>query len=957
MSQVVTQLENNDKGSKVKVKISILRFAIGLFAGAAASPVLADGADEPIPSYYQEPGLSTNRAYTDQHPVERIDPFTGKLQLHHVDLFLPGPGGMDLKVQRSYTSLGPGDRPIERAGVGWTMHFGRVLRKANNDICDTVNFGTTTNPVLELPDGSRHVLYITHDRNGFITKGLWYAHCGGGGLYVYSPDGVRYDMNAPGPHEGTGPFPVATYYASRITDRNGNTISINYQGSAPKTVSTSDGREVVFEYDANSLIKSVSDGSRTTHYEYEPIPNVSNSFFLKKVIRPDGRSWSYDYNLTPYGTAGSLSLKSVTYPTGGSIEYEYGFVQFSNEPFIPSSEVIVKKTAQPGGTWQWLYTPASATLQSDEQGRLILNIPPTAEQQAQLDRTTMIGPDENRTYYHVGYKSAYPGVRYLIGYLLGTASAEQNEAFSAASMEISEQIDVKPGEMFAEAGILVPLRTQHFTGRFGETFTTRYSNFDEFGNPQTITEIGSATRVTNLTYHIDTSKWIIQQKKDETITLDGETLQIERTFDARGNLGSETRAGVKTEYTYTDHGDIHTRTDARGQKTTFEQHALGIPKIERQPGEVIISRTVDAVGNVTSETDGEGATTRYEYDGMNRVIRVDHPIGNPVTVAWGATSRTVTRGPYREVTTFDGFGRRVGVQHSDTAREESIARSFHLDSLGRNTFASYPNSSRGVRFAYDGIGRPIATYHDYDPATQAWASRRTRNYQSYSIREVDENGRNHRFDYRAFGDPAQAELTAIWTPLDAAVPSTTITRNVAGQTTSVTQDGVTRHYGYDEHFFLTGMEEPETGVTVMGRDAVGNLISRTVGASGETTYSYDGRNRLIRIDYPEGTPAVVKTYFKDDKLKSIDNGLSLLSYAYDDNKNLLGETLTTGGKSFAWCGCARMQVLLVDTSSNAKRRRPWAEPASPWKAVQTCDYPVPVAPAKAGAQFSRSQPS
>src|SRR3954470_2339766 len=78
---------------------------------------------EPIPSFYQEPGLSPNRDYINQQVNEHIDPFTGKLQLHYVDLFLPGNGGMDIKVQRSYNSQDDVLSEPTALGVGWTMHF------------------------------------------------------------------------------------------------------------------------------------------------------------------------------------------------------------------------------------------------------------------------------------------------------------------------------------------------------------------------------------------------------------------------------------------------------------------------------------------------------------------------------------------------------------------------------------------------------------------------------------------------------------------------------------------------------------------------------------------------------------------------------------------------------------------------------------------------------------------
>ena len=73
--------------------------------------------------------MSRTRDYVNQHPNERIDPFTGKLQYHFTDLFIPGNGGLDIVVQRSYNSLNESlDVETSPVGLGWTMHFWRVLR-------------------------------------------------------------------------------------------------------------------------------------------------------------------------------------------------------------------------------------------------------------------------------------------------------------------------------------------------------------------------------------------------------------------------------------------------------------------------------------------------------------------------------------------------------------------------------------------------------------------------------------------------------------------------------------------------------------------------------------------------------------------------------------------------------------------------------------------------------------
>jgi YD repeat-containing protein len=887
----------NEEAMNISLLISTC--IAGLISVLSAASAYADGANEPIPSFYEEPGISRNRDYVNQHANEHIDPFTGKLQLHYVDLFIPGNGGLDLKVQRSYTSLGQAAPAFTSVGLGWTMHFGRVLRGANLDVCDTINFDARRNPVLELPDGGRHILYIASDGSTFISPGLWKATCMPGGLAVFSPDGIRYDMTEAGAPEGTAPFPINTYYVSKMTDRNGNTMSFTYVPTGVKTVSTSDGRSVTFDYYANGMLRTVTDGARTWTYIYQAATDIANTYYLTEVQRPDGTSWKYEYHLTPFGTAGSTSLKTVTYPGGGKASYTYDFVNFSSNPDIPTSTVVKQKVATPGGTWNWAYTPATGAIVANEEGTFNFSIPPTAEQAPQVDQTAVTGPDDSKTYYHVGYNSAYSGITYLIGSLLGSSSPVQNEAFSTAAMVISDQTNIRPGgTLVYDGATATPLITFHTIGRSGESFSTTYDNFDGFGNPQTITETGSDTRVTNVTYHTDPNKWIIRLRKNETVTAGSETLAVTRSFDSKANLTAETRAGVITSFTYTSEGDVFSRTDARNKTTTYSDYFRGIARTESQPEGITLTRIVSNAGNVTSQTDGEMATTGFNYDGLNRVTGITHPLGNPVSVVWGPTTRRVTRGSYRQITTYDGFGREVGVQHTDTALGDSIVQDFRVDSLGRRVFASYLNAPIGTRFSYDMLNRLRSAFNEYNPSTGDWSNYRTKDYFSYKVRLIDERSNGYQYGYRSYGDPDKSELTSIMTSMDAASPSTTISRNIAGQINSVTQDGVTRTYGYDDRFFLTSIAEPETGTTVFGRDAVGNMISRQVGIAGQTTFTYDDRNRLTTTTYPSGTPGVITTYFKDDKPKSVDNGLARRDYVYDANKNLARETLTVGTKTF-----------------------------------------------------------
>lgn len=159
----------------------------GIAASGAGAAAEGETGAEAIPDFYKEPGLNPNRNYANDHPTEHIDPFTGSLQLQVVDLVLPGNGGFDLKVQRSYNSgsinwLNPFYR-TSLMGLGWTFHFGRIVKSATggpcaNDYPDTVK----GNPVLELPDGSRQILAFAGGASPLLlTAARWRADCNAGG--------------------------------------------------------------------------------------------------------------------------------------------------------------------------------------------------------------------------------------------------------------------------------------------------------------------------------------------------------------------------------------------------------------------------------------------------------------------------------------------------------------------------------------------------------------------------------------------------------------------------------------------------------------------------------------------------------------------------------------------------------------------------------------------------------
>ena len=880
---------------------------------------MADANLDPIPGYYQDPGLSANRDYISQGLGEHIDPFTGKLQFHFVDLFLPGNGGLNIKVQRSYSSGDGFLRDPAPLGLGWTMSFGRVIRKATVNICDNIQ-APPLNPVLELPDGSRQILYVGDGTVGavgqFVTTDLWVASCASSsptsGLIVHSPDGTEYDMTTMGP--AVGPTPTnqqKAWYVSKIIDRNGNSLSFGYQTFAQylavSSITASDGRLVTLSYNANGTLKSVTDGTRTVTYSSHGVPNAPTYFYLDSVTLADGvTKWSYAYNESVDGSAGAGSIRQASFPGGGSYTYAYQLVTFNAN--LPATQVIGSKKGD-GGTWTFGYKPATTILQDATATGGCNN---TA-----FDVTTVTGPDGTRLYCHVGYNSI--GVTknggsfiYAIGALTGTevgpgqgdggADVEMDSPGFTAQVITRAQNLVRPGDAFPVAQpVSFVQSTGHAVTRDGASYTTTLSGFDQYGNAALVTETGPRgdSRATTIGYYIDPTKWILHQRASEAPVVNNVALgTISRKFDPNANMLSETKSGVKTAWTYDTQGNIATKTDALNNVFNYKNYKLGIPQLENFPEGQTLKRVVDTVGNVTSMTDGENATTTYTYDGMSRIKTIVHPLAssNPVNVAWSPTSRVLTRGGFTETITYDGYGREV--KRVAGGGSQSVSQTFQYDSVGRRVFSSDPSSAAGTRTVYDILARPVQTFKACASSTDGTcAAHNSILYKPAREEVTDELGATTINFYRGFGDPGALELMSVEAPAGTNA-TMNLTRNGLGQVLTVAQGAFTRTYGYNANFFLTSIINPETGTTTIGRDALGNMTSRQVGTSPATTFAYDGLNRLKTTTYPAGTPNVTRTYYLDSQPKLVDNGVSQRNYSYDANKNLTQETLTFTGRTF-----------------------------------------------------------
>lgn len=906
------------------------------------SPVLA----EEIRDYYAEPALNPFKGTVNQHFNEHVDPFSGTLQLKYVDLSIPGNGGMDINVTRVYTSLQTNQYPkLGLNGLGWVMHFGRIVvpRQYQSTLCTQGAFVQTTreNPSLELPDGGRELLALDQNYSDgtLITRSNWRARCGpnGIGLFVTSPDGTRYTMDQ---YDVLHQEP--SWMTSRIEDVHGNWIRIQYKTNSvgityiDAIFRSEEGDQtpvVRYEYDDENTpgirLRAVTANGRRVGYLYESIPGFmfDNYYQLVEVVRPDNRSWHYQYNpklgdpdpdddVLEDGLA-SFSLTHVTYPHGAGIAYTYQHVAFDPGDPLQKTTAIHTKTvsgsAVTGGQWTYTFAPFSFPYDDGHGGQL------------RQDVTTVTGPDDIQKFYHYGkdyrpngtnllfVKPSFVGLKAMHEVYSTNNSLLQRSGWSWAGRRISTE-DYWHGSGYRswwrDNGTYAPVLTAEYTDRDSRASTDGYHHYkqyfdhDIYGNPGRIVESSNLTsrpaRQTEVTYYNDPVKWIIGLPQDETFKELGGTSptvgEIERTYDANGQLTRKVELGVETEYTYTDEGDLASVEDARGNTRRYSNYKRGIARLERLPESVTVARDVDDTGTVGSVTNGRGFTTSFQYDGLNRLTAIDFPIKADVSIDYdsvgGGYRRTLSRANFRQIEVFNDFGQLLRMERQDSTTGQEIYRTQRYDASGRQTFISYPSSTIGTSSEYDALGRLLRTEHpdgtgiDFD-------------YDDDEVEATNERGFATTYRYLIRGIEFDNMSVAVIRAPESV--GTLIYRNSFDNTTRIWQgetlaNGNVRGYGKDYEFndrqFLVRSIEPEVGTTVFTHDEVGNVLSERVNDTEPVSFEYDNLNRRTRTDFSGATADVVTIYDANSNVQEVIKGSAHWVYGYDQNDNLISETLS-----------------------------------------------------------------
>ncbi|PJK14013.1 hypothetical protein CO613_08520 [Lysobacteraceae bacterium NML07-0707] len=402
-------------------------------------------------------------------------------------------------------------------------------------------------------------------------------------------------------------------------------------------------------------------------------------------------------------------------------------------------------------------------------------------------------------------------------------------------------------------------------------------------------------------------------------------------------------------------GTIKTVTDGNGNTTTLSNWKRGIPQTIQYPATLEFpsgatqSAQVNDAGWITRATDENGYSTGYGYDAMGRLASITYPGGD--STAWHGTSQvfeqvnaaeygipaghwrqTVATGNGRKVTYFDALWRPLLVREYDTAHQAATQRfqRFAYDHEGRVTFAAYPasvhDSNTGTHTRYDALGRVVQVQQDSE-LSPALLTTRTEYLSGFKTRVTDPKGNQTTSSYMVWDTPVTDFPVHIAHPGGA---HTHIQRDIFGKPTRIRRSnsanpdagtGINRSYSYNAQQLLCRSVEPETGTTLMGYDGAGNLKWSASGLTGtpacelhgnspavaarRVSRSYDARNRLSQLSFPDGRGNQSRRYTPDGLPATItthnSHGGNTVTNSYSHNKRrLLVQETTTADASSPW---------------------------------------------------------
>ncbi|MDO6708297.1 RHS repeat-associated core domain-containing protein, partial [Photobacterium sp. 1_MG-2023] len=404
-------------------------------------------------------------------------------------------------------------------------------------------------------------------------------------------------------------------------------------------------------------------------------------------------------------------------------------------------------------------------------------------------------------------------------FVFKNVNSDSGNELSSSSRTVS-QLMTEAGDRYWQVGALKSTQTTVQDIKTGLTRTVK-NEFDYTSNG-----LISASRTTASDY-----------EAGATVGVAGKTLTKQFHYDRWGNLTTESVSG--------------TDVPVRETVTIYDHDGLFPSRIQNALGhETQVSYNADGV--MASSINPQGRTTRYGYDGFNRLTQETLP-GNGHTVSYGYTlnetcphktpktvSCSVTKAAAggEVVTQYDYAGREIRRLHQ-AFNGQFVVVDTVWDRQGRKVKVTRPQFVKKhapapyVTIEYDALDREVKKS---EPASHGGRAEFTTVYQGLTTTVTDARGFQHSTVQNLLGhilqkhEPEGASQTYTYYP-DGLLRSSS---DSAGNTTSVR---------YDNLGHRRSLDDPDLGKWTYTYNALGELIEKRDANGVITTIDYDALGR------------------------------------------------------------------------------------------------------------------
>jgi RHS repeat-associated protein len=428
-----------------------------------------------------------------------------------------------------------------------------------------------------------------------------------------------------------------------------------------------------------------------------------------------------------------------------------------------------------------------------------------------------------------------------------------------------------------------------------------------------------------------------------------------------------------TKYEYDGLGRTINEIDANGAIKCFVYDDAdniintGIRKTVDESVQVLQINSYDLAGRMTSQTDGNGNTTYYEYNTFSKLGRTISPsdesiASNSTTYQYDVMGNLAKQCDSTGLTgllSYDTMGRLLSQTHQDVEGTEGITTAKRYDKNGNVRFETDGNGNE-TEYTYDALNRlrTVSAYvngaekltsYEYDAdgnqtcMTDWRGNKSTSVYDALGrlIKKYDPYALIQRLEYnknnvQIKSEDALGRITQyiydknnrLIASVDPEGHTTSKSYDDAGNVKTET-DGrnISVTYNYDELGRLVSVVNAKSEASSYTYDLNGNMLTQTDGNGNTTVYEYNVVNKLIRrVDHGGKIGSVYineKTesysYYPDGSIKSkIDRNGIRTDYSYDVFGRLL--SLTAGSTAIGYTYDGNGNQLTVTDSTGTTRR-------------------------------------